>query len=423
MPKLTDRFLAGFKVAPGRKDRLAFDAGCPGLGVRATTKGTKSFIVQWTDPATKRKVREPLGVWGSLTIDQAREAARVRLGQVAKGLNPRAERLRVRAEAERERAETVLTFNALVTEWETLHLVHRRPRYAAEAARAIRQGLTSLLKRPAARITKGDAVNALDSLVQGGKAVTAGRTMAYARAAFAWAERRGKVPANPFKRLPISAGATERDRVLSDVELWDVWSAAGGMGYPWAPFFQLAMLTLQRREEVAGMRWSEIADDLTTWRIPRERMKNGKLHDVHLSDAARAVLRAVPKVTDCDLVFSTTGKTPISGFSGAKATLDTAITKVRVDRATKIGANAAPSIPWRLHDLRRTGVSTLARLGYDSIVVDKLFAHQPGKLRGVAAVYQRHDFAKERAQALDAWAVHVVPATVASNVVRLTLTG
>jgi hypothetical protein len=57
MPKLTDRFLAGFKVAPGRKDRLAFDAGCPGLGVRATTKGTKSFIVQWTDPATKRNDR------------------------------------------------------------------------------------------------------------------------------------------------------------------------------------------------------------------------------------------------------------------------------------------------------------------------------------------------------------------------------
>jgi Arm DNA-binding domain len=214
MPKLTDRFLAGFKVAPGRKDRLAFDTGCPGLGVRATARGTKSFIVQWTDPATKRKVREPLGVWGSLTIEQAREAARVRLGQVAKGINPRTERLRVRAESERERAETVLTFDALVTEWEKLHLVHRRPRYAAEAARAIRLGLASLLKRPAARITRGDAVNGLDALVQEGKAVTAGRTMAYARAAFAWAERRGKVPANPFKRLPVSASATERDRVF-----------------------------------------------------------------------------------------------------------------------------------------------------------------------------------------------------------------
>jgi integrase len=407
MPKLTDRFLAGFKVAPGRKDRLVFDISCPGLGVRATTRGTKSFIVQWTDPATKRKVREPLGVWGSLTIEQAREAARVRLGQVAKGVNPRTERLRVRAESERERAETALTFDALVTEWETLHLVHRRPRYAAEAARAIRQGLTSLLKRPAARITKGEAVNALDALVQGGKAVTAGRTMAYARAAFAWAERRGKVPVNPFKRLPVSASATERDRVLSDAELWDAWSAAGGMGYPWAPFFQLTMLTLQRREEVAGMRWSEIADDLAMWHLPAERMKNGKPHDVHLSKAARAVLQVLPKVSGCDFVFTTTGRTPISGFSGAKATLDASILKARAASAAKIGATAAPLIPWRLHDLRRTGVSTLARLGFDNIVVDMLLAHQPAKLRGAARVYQRHNFAVERARALDVWASHV----------------
>jgi hypothetical protein len=90
MPKLTERFLATFSVKPGRKDRLAFDSGCPGLGVRATAKGTKVFIAQWTDPATKHKVREPLGVWGNLTVDQAREAAKVRLGQVAKGINPRA---------------------------------------------------------------------------------------------------------------------------------------------------------------------------------------------------------------------------------------------------------------------------------------------------------------------------------------------
>jgi Arm DNA-binding domain len=70
--------------------------------------------VQWTDPVTKRKVREPLGIWGSLSIDQAREAAKVRLGQVAKGINPRAERLRLKAEKDRERAEAALSFEALV---------------------------------------------------------------------------------------------------------------------------------------------------------------------------------------------------------------------------------------------------------------------------------------------------------------------
>jgi hypothetical protein len=71
-----------------------------------------------------------------------------------------------------------------------------------------------------------------------------------------------------------------------------------------------------------------------------------------------------------------------------------------------------------VHDLRRTGVTTLAALGFDSIVVDKLLAHQPGKLRGVAAVYQRHDFARERAAALDAWAAHVIRIET-NNVVRL----
>lgn len=62
MPKLSDRVLRTLEVESGRKDRLVFDAECPGLGVRVTAKGTKAFIVQWTDQATKKKVREPIGV-------------------------------------------------------------------------------------------------------------------------------------------------------------------------------------------------------------------------------------------------------------------------------------------------------------------------------------------------------------------------
>ena len=75
MPKFTDRFLSSFKVEPGSKDRLIFDTDCPGMGVRATAKGTRSFLIQWTDPATKRKHREPLGIWGNITLEQARKAA------------------------------------------------------------------------------------------------------------------------------------------------------------------------------------------------------------------------------------------------------------------------------------------------------------------------------------------------------------
>jgi hypothetical protein len=137
MPKLTDRFLASFKPAPGKKDRLAFDTECRGLGVRVTTADTRTFIVQWTDPATAQKRREPLGVWGSITVDQAREAARVRLGDVAKGIDPRTVRIAARKKAESDRAETRLTLESLVDDWAKLHLASRRPRYKAEAVRAI----------------------------------------------------------------------------------------------------------------------------------------------------------------------------------------------------------------------------------------------------------------------------------------------
>src|SRR5262245_55784575 len=83
MPKFTDPFLAGLKLKPGEKDRLVFDSECRGLGVRVTPKSLR-FLAQWTDPATKRKVRDPIGVWGNITIAQARDAARARLGDVAK---------------------------------------------------------------------------------------------------------------------------------------------------------------------------------------------------------------------------------------------------------------------------------------------------------------------------------------------------
>jgi integrase len=425
MPKLTDRFLASLKVEEGRKDRLVFDTACPGLGVRATAKGTRIFIAQWTDPATKRKVREPLGVWGNITIDQARDAARARLGAVAKGSNPKAEREREKAEAERRRAEAEqtrkeaeFTFAKLVEDWTALHLAHRRERYRTEAVRAIRYAFPDLLKTPAARITKTDAVNTLDKLIRDGKPAMAGRTMAYARAAFHWAEKRGKVPGNPFHGLPISAGGTVRERVLNDRELAGMWAAAGTLGYPFGPFFKLLALTLQRREEVAGMRWSEIADDLSVWTIPGSRMKNGTPHDVHLSESAREILREIPRIEGCDFVFSTTGRMPISGLSKAKVALDAAIAKAQYDAAQKTGRKPAGLISWRLHDLRRSGVSALARLGFDSIVVDKILAHKPGRLLGVASVYQRHDFARERAAALDAWAAHVT-GTVMQNIVPL----
>ncbi len=303
--------------------------------------------------------------------------------------------------------------------------------------RALKVAFDGNLKRPAVRLTRADVVARLDKFLKAGSAPMASRTAAYGRAAFRWAQKRGMVAVNPFETLP-AAGATEaRERVLDDVEIAEVWDAAGTLKEPWRGFFRLAVLTMQRREAVAGMRWSEIADDLTMWRIPGARQKNAKPHDVHLSGAARDVLRSIKAERERqlierlkrrkgdvpeelpDLVFTTTGMTPISGLSKAKLALDAAIEEARQEVAKKAGVKPAPLAPWRLHDLRRTGVSALARLGFDAIVCDLLLAHKPSALSAVARVYQRHDFATERQRALDAWAAHVLGVSKGDNVVPI----
>ena len=175
-------------------------------------------------------------------------------------------------------------------------------------------------------------------------------------------------------------------------------------------YIRFLLLTLQRAAETAGLEWAELSPDLTTWELPGRRTKNSKAHLVHLAEPARAILRAVPRLAGSPLVFTTTGRTPVSGFAHAKARLDAQIVATRAERAAEAGEGRAPAplVPWRLHDFRRTGVTALARLGVRWEVADKLLNHVHGAIRGVAAVYQRHDFLAEREAALNAWAAHVL---------------
>lgn len=385
------------RLAPPTAGRTEIhDTIIPALALRVTANGARSYVVRGRVKGTNSPIRVTLGDARAVKLAEAREVASELLKMMRIGVDPR----EAAKAAEAEKKAAGLTFEALLDEWAALHLIHRSPGYAAEAVRAIRTGLPNLLKRPVNQITRTDAVNALDRVAKAGRTVTAARTVAYARSCFSWALKRDKVPSNPFARLPIAGAMNERERVLSDAEVELIWQAAGDLSYPFGPFYRMALLTLQRREEVAGMRWPEIDLEAALWRIPGSRMKNGRPHDVHLSGAALAILRELPRLAGTDLVFTTgrrrdggTEPVPISGFSQGKRYLDAAIAEIA----------GTPLKNWRLHDFRRTGVTWLARHGFDSIVADKLLAHQPAKLRGVAGIYQRYDFARERAAALDAW--------------------
>jgi integrase len=411
--KLTEKTIASLACEAGQKDRLVFDDTVRGLGLRISNKGAKNFIVQFRN-ASGGKRRLPLGAWGAITLEQARQAARSALGQVATGRDPFSDRKNEKEQAQREAEGDKLTLAALLSDWQSIGLASNRESYRREAIRAVSLAFQSFLKRRADALRKSDVVKVLDSLVKAGKGPIANRTAAYGRACYSWAVKRGRIADNPFEGIPSPATNGSRDRVLNDTEIGAIARNADLLGYPFGQLIKLLMLTAQRRDEAASMRWSELSADFTTWTQPAGKTKNKQGHIVHIAPEARAILSSLPRRTDTDLIFSTNGKTAVSGFSKAKSRLDEIM-------AEKNGGAAIQD--WRLHDFRRSCVTWLAGAGFNPAVADKILNHMTTTgITTVGRVYQRAEYLQERKQALEAWAAHVsVCATpwAANNVVHL----
>ena len=260
-------------------------------------------------------------------------------------------------------------------------------------------------------ITRADVHNLLDAVVDRGSPVAANRVLAALRRMCNWAVERGIIALSPCDKLRPPTAEQSRDRVLIDGELKRLWAATEAIGWPFRDLVRLLLLTGQRRDEVGRMRWSEVDLDAALWTIPKERAKNGQAHPVPLSAPVLAILRTLPRVGGgrglTDYIFSTSGKTPVSGFSNSKDALD-----------KRMGEN---SPAWVLHDLRRTCASGMARLGIALPTIEKVLNHVSGSFGGIAGIYNRHDFAAEKRCALDAWAgfIEQLVGEPSANVVAL----
>jgi integrase len=280
--KLTQRRIDDFECPAGKKDALVFDDEQRGLGVRVTKGGGKTYLAQYTIAGSKRRI--PLGSCSAISLAAAREAVQAILGDVAKGSDPAVERKRAVHEAKEKAEAEALTLGLLIDRWEAGHLAGKRSGYAAEATRALRFAFKKHLTSPAANLTPKAVKATLNAIVDDGKKATARLTGAYGRACYGWAIGKDLLVENPFAGLKLAAVAS-RERVLSDEELVAVWGATRGPGV-YNAIVRMLILTGQRREEVAGMTWGEIAPDLSTWTIPAGRTKNGVAHIVPLPPQA-----------------------------------------------------------------------------------------------------------------------------------------
>ena len=395
--KLTDLFVE--RVKPPERGRTEyFDASFGGLALRVTEKGHKSWSLHFR--AGGRLRRFTIGNYPAIKPADARREAQAALDGVRDGIDPGEEK-----RARRDQGPALADAFAVVAE-DYLQRLQRNtaPSTYREARRILeREAVPAWRNRPIASITRGDVNRIVDGIIARGAEVHANRVLACIRALFNWAVERGRLEASPAAGMKLPTKERPRDRVLTDDELRWLWGACEESGWPFGPLIKLLILTAQRRDEVASLEWAEIDLLRATWTMPREKAKNNRAHEVHLSARALEILKSIPRVGD-QLIFTMTGSTPVSGFSRAKRRLDAAMLAAKRE---ELGQECDIIPPWILHDLRRTATTGMARLHIPPHVVDKLLNHVTGTIRGVAAVYNRFEYLEERCAALDAWGRYV----------------
>jgi integrase len=364
-------------------DVVYWDAGCPGFGVKVTPKGRKVFVVLYRTGGAGSKLRKyTIGPYGRVTLHQARVAAQKVFAAKLEGRDLAAEKQAARRRVVVDKVEDLLeTYIAQ-------HLAQNKT--GGEISRLLRRELGGhWAGRSIHDITKRDVVEVISAVEQRGALGAANKTLKSTKTFLRWCVGRAILDRSPAEGIPLPTKMVTQDKVLTDRELLQVILAARKIGGPYGGIVELLALTGQRREEVAQMVWDELDIDRGIWTLPGSRTKNGKEHVVHLSEQAIAVLKAVQRKGP--FVFSNFGTRPFHDFSKAKRLLD------RLSTVSQ----------WRLHDLRRSCVFGMARLGVSPHVADKILNHQSGTISGVAAVYQRHEFLAERRAALDLWGAHV----------------
>ena len=386
------------------RDRFVWDSKIPGFGVRVYPTGKRMYVFQYRTKARQQR-RVAIGLHGPFTIEAARAAAADLYEAVRKGRDPAEEQ-------KKEARRTPDTIESVIDEFMIRYMAgkQRAPRYIEETRRNFdKHVLPRWRGRDLGAITRRDVFELLDAIVDEGKPVAANRTLAAIRKLFNWALQRGIIEATPVALVEMPGAERKRERTLAADEIRAVWASAGGLRYPFGPFFTMALATGQRREEIAQMRWADIDEAERTWTLSSEMTKAGRSHVVPLSPLALEILDEVRETArllggepergqPATHVFTTRGDRPISGYSKAKARLDKAITAARQQ-------DGLPALdPWTIHDLRRTVGTGLGKLSISRFIIARVLNHAD---RTVTGIYDRHEYLEEKRHALEAWGTYL----------------
>lgn len=365
---------------PGMKDVIVWDVEVTGFGLKVTPAGKKTFIVQYrTLDHVERKLK--IGDSSALTPEGARDIARDILTEVRKGGDP------AKARKARRASRGEGTVKELSDRYTAFKKAEGR-RSSAEIQRIFDHDiLPEFGKRKPEDISTQDVSKLIDKVASRSPSV-AWAVRRQLSAFYGWA-----IPylphgtANPVTHASRPPKLMARDRVLSDGELKSLWNAVNAERDPWQTALKLLIFTGQRREEVLSADWAEFDLRKRVWTIPAARAKNGKAHVVPLSSPVVKLLEGLP---------SRTGRL----FPKGTGIVSRAAKRIR-EAMGEMGH-------WTWHDLRRTVATGMQRLKVRLEVTEAILNHVSGSRAGIVGVYQRHDWADEKREALNMWAKAVV---------------
>jgi len=394
--RLTEKVVQTLGLETGQDDRIFFDDQITGFGLRirrvkkwngarSNKPPSRSWMFQYRIAGKTRRL--VIGQAPAIKAGRAREIAAELHAKVNLGHDPATEK-RIRIE------RAAHTFGALVDKYLVAQRGEMRPGSYRQIARHLERQAAQLHPVPADAIDRQTIAGRLNSIAAESGAVTANRVRSTMSAMFTWGMKEGLVLANPIIATN-KRKETPRERTLDGAELGLVWRSLGNGDY--GTIIRLLILTGQRMNEIAALRWSEIDFGRGVISLPGERTKNHRPHEIPMANTVRSLLAARSKSNGREFVFGE-GAGPFSGLSRRKEALDRGIASLNRGR---------PLPAWVHHDLRRSVATGMAELGIQPHIIEAVLNHVSGHKGGIAGIYNRAQYGPEKAQALARWDEHI----------------
>lgn len=427
--KITKEAVDGVPLPPKGGRSYLWDSILKGFGLMVTDRGARSYIVQYRIGGRGNPTRRvTIGKHGSpWTPSKARERAAEILEDVRRKQDPFDKQMaaleavkqeKINREATAKRI-AVLAFSSIASDYIERDAKNRLKSWR-EIERIINKELVPVFgSRLLTDIDASEIIETLEDISDRSVGISR-HTHSALSAVFKYASARHvklfPKSISPMVDVPAPVPSEERKHYLNEQELILLWKSTFDLGWPFGEIYRLLILTGQRRCEVGHIVQSELNIPERRWLIAEGRTKNKREHLVPLVGTAIEIIKGLPKVASKkQLLFTTTGDTPVSGYSRAKARIDEIMAKA----AKRDGIALRP---WTVHDIRRTVATSMQSLGVKLEVTEEVLNHKTGSRTAIARRYQVYEYEAEKRAALETWERHLlalVNGQSSNNVIRL----